>query len=191
MQSRRGISLVEMVTASGMSLLLMLMVAPLVRFSDRTWAQSGAEANAKEVLHRAVQRMSPSIRSALRVDVAASGGTVLTLVMPRVDIVTGEYVLPLEAGDTVCFYLSNTSGSRTATGTILWRSVNGTPDATWSKRGSRPAMDLGGSGLRFTYFPSASDPSGVGISLTTTQWMGDTTISRAEPTQVFLRNKGF
>lgn len=191
MRTRRGVSIVEMVTASGMSLLLMLMVCPLVRFSDRTWAQSGAEGSAKEVLHRAVQRMSPSIRSARRVAAAASGANVLTLVMPRVDAVAGEYVLPLEDGDTVCFYLSDSSGSRSAAGTVLWRSVNGVPDAAWSMRGSHAAMDLGGSGLLFTYFPSASNPSGVGISLTTTQWMGDTTISRTEPTQVFLRNSGF
>lgn len=193
MQTRRrrgrgGATLVEVMVACTIASMVMTALVALVRFANVMWYQGGTEESTKQVLALAVGQMEPIIRSALRVNVAQSDGDTLTLVLPRVDSATGDYALPLADGDMVSFYLSNTTGSTDVPGTILWRSVNGTPDAAWSLRGSRGRVDLGSAGLTFTYNPAAT-PRSVVISVTTTQRAAETTLSREASTEVVLRNR--
>jgi hypothetical protein len=188
-RSRRGISIPEFALAAGISLMITTAVVALTRVASLTWYQADAEIAAKQVVTMASNRIGPSIRSALRVDVAGSSSTRLVLVLPRTDG-SGGYVLPLQAGDTHAFYLSDRTGSPSAPGTILWRAVNGTPDAGWSLRGTRGRIDLGTAGLAFAY-DNATDPNSVQITLNTRQSNGQGSLTRTARTEIALRNKAY
>lgn len=187
MRARRGVTLVETLTAAGLLVLSVLGLGALTSAGGRLWARADAGASAKQVLALAMGRMEPTLRSALRVDTSQTTGSRLTVVLPRIDSTTNKYVVPLEAGAVVSFYLSDATGSTSATGTILWRSVNGTPDRSWSLRGARPVVDLGAAGLTFQH-DAAATPQLVQLTATTHRWAGARTLVKSASTGVWLRN---
>ena len=111
------------------------------------------------------------------------------IAMPAVDTVNGGYLTPLQTGDVIRFYLSDTTGNPANSGTILWRSVNGTPDSAWSLRnGTRGTMDLGDNKLSFSYSPTSS-PDAVTVTVTATKSAGDApAIQTTASTEILLRN---
>ena len=187
-RSQRGITMPEVLIAMSISMLALAALVGVVRIGNAAWATSSVEEDAKEAFHLAATRMAPSIRGAMRVEMAQSNSRRLTVVLPREDAVTSGYELPLADGAVVSFYQSDTSGNPVRTGTILWRSVNGTPDAEWSLTNGRGKVVLSATSLAFTYMP-ATDPRSVRIALATDGAVGARTISRAASTEVFLRNR--
>jgi hypothetical protein len=174
---------------TSISLLLLSGVLAMTRVAALSWFQTDAEVSSKQVLSLAAARMAPSIRAALRVDVAGSGTNKVSVVLPRIDTATGLYKTPMEPGDTHTFYLSNATGALGAQGTLLWRAVNGTPDTQWSLRSGRGAMDLRTAGLTLAYSGDLNDPRGVQLTLASRRRSGLNEISRTAVTEIFLRNR--
>jgi hypothetical protein len=189
MRRRRGVTVLEVLLGSSISLLLLSGLVGMTRVAALSWYQTDAEVSSKQVLSLATARMAPSIRAAMRVNIAGSGSNKVSVVLPRIDTATGTYKTPLEAGDTHTFYLSNATGSPTAQGTLLWRAVNGVPDTGWSLRSGRGALDLRTAGLTFAYSGDLNDPRGVQVTLVSQRRSGLGEISRTAVTEIFLRNR--
>jgi hypothetical protein len=189
LRSRRGITLVETIVTAAIFVLGAVAMANLGRLGTRSYARADARATVKQVLGRALLRMAPTIRGAFRVDVANSSSTRLALVMPLTDS-SGNTIVPLADGRTIAFYLSDTTGAVGAPGTILWRSVNGTPDSSWAMRGGVAQTDLGTAALTFAYTPAAS-PESVQVTVTAIKWAGNAQISVTASTDSFLRNSRY
>ena len=187
---RSGMTLVELMIASAIGLFVIFLLMSLWLLANSTWNREDAGFQAKEVLAMVVARIEPTIRAALRVDSSNSNAGRLTGILPQIDPSTGAYALPLADGDTIAFYLSDTSGSTTASGNLLWRSVNGTPDAAWSLRGSKGAMDLGTTGLQLTYLGSPTIKC-VQVSVTTQKSSGRYAVVQPAATQILLRNQRY
>jgi hypothetical protein len=188
LRKRRGITLVEVVMATGVALLVVGGMASVSRETNRMWQHSSATISAKQTLYLTAERLAPTLRAALRVDPSRSSTTRLTVILPRLDA-GGNCILPLEDGDSYSFYLSDLTGSTGATGTVLWRAVNGVPDSAWSLRGGDAKVDLGTSGLSFGYLPS-TDPERVELRISTTQSEGSLSVAHTATTEVYLRNRG-
>ena len=161
--------------------------AQLGRSAIRLWHNSQARVQGRDYLELATERMAVDIREGLSVDVAQSGLDYFTVVMPLVEV-ADIYLVPLVDGDRITYYLSDESGAFAATGNILWRQVNGTPDAAWAVRGDRPIVALGDDGLQFTY-GSDSPPRDVTISLTARTESGLMVIDQSLTTTIALRNR--
>ena len=187
---RSGMTLVELMIASAIGLFVIFLLMSLWLLANSTWNREDAGFQAKEVLAKVAARIEPTIRAALRVDSSHSNAGRLTVILPKIDPSTGAYALPLADGDTIAFYLSDTSGSTTASGNLLWRSVNGTPDAAWSLRGSKGAMDLGTTGLQLTYLGSPTIKS-VQVSVTTQKSSGRYAVAQTAAKQILLRNQRY
>jgi hypothetical protein len=189
MRRRRGITVLEVVLGTSISLLLLSGVVGMTRVAALSWYQTDAEVSSKQALALAAARMAPSIRAALRVNVANSGTNKVTVVLPKIDTATGLYKTPMEAGDTHTFYLSDATGGLSRQGTLLWRAVNGVPDSQWSLRSGRGALDLGTAGLTLAYSGDLNDPRGVQLTLVSRRRNGLKEISRTAVTEIFLRNR--
>ena len=187
---RSGMTLVELMIASAIGLFVIFLLMSLWLLANSTWNREDAGFQAKEVLAKVAARIEPTIRAALRVDSSHSNAGRLTVILPKIDPSTGAYALPLADGDTIAFYLSDTSGSTTASGNLLWRSVNGTPDAAWSLRGSKGAMDLGTTGLQLTYLGSPTIKC-VQVSVTTQKSSGRYAVAPTAATKILLRNRRY
>ena len=187
---RSGMTLVELMIASAIGLFVIFLLMSLWLLANSTWNREDAGFQAKELLAMVAARIEPTIRAALRVDSSHSNAGRLTVILPKIDPSTGAYALPLADGDTIAFYLSDTSGSTTASGNLLWRSVNGTPDTAWSLRGSKGAMDLGTTGLQLTYLGAPTIKS-VQVSVTTQKSSGRYAVAQTAATQILLRNRRY
>lgn len=182
-----GFTLIETIAAMAILLLCLGLVAPMIRTTKQIWNQTSMDSQNKELLAQAVLRIAPTIRNGLMTDTAHSTSHQLVVITPYVDPVTKTYVFPLTGGDSTAFYLSDTSGDPKKPGTILWRSVNGTPDKNWSLRSGKGRLDLGTSNLTFSY-DVPSDPSLVTVSVYSTQWNGNKPVSASANSTILLRN---
>lgn len=183
---KHGFTSVELMYGATITALVIGGVATLMSGLNRMTGRSVADYTAKEVLHRATSKMAPLIRSAMIVN-PASDSTHLILEEP-VQNQDGTYPLPLQAGDEIEFYLSDSTGSMNATGTVLWEADDGVPDKNFAYMGSTPNVDIGHGSIQFTYLPDAADPSEVQISVTTTQTSLPTTLTSSINSVVALRN---
>src|SRR5689334_6874530 len=151
MKRRLGFSTLE----TGMYLIIVVLagsaVVGLQRATGRAWQSTSTQFTQTETLARALQKIGPTLRSALRVNISASNASKITVVMPLKDA-QGQTVVPFADGDTIAFYCSDVTGLPSSTGGVLWRSVNGVKDAKWSLRSGSPAIDFGNSGMALTYF---------------------------------------
>ncbi len=162
---RRGTTLVEVIISASLLVVIIGALTVFSRYQSISWENTRSSASNQAQAQRALQQMAPEIRMARKVVVEQSSSTRLTIRLPLLDS-AGSIVTPLQDGQLVSYYLSNATGSVGASGNILWRSVNGTPDATWSLRGSTGRITLATGGLTFSYV-SASDPESVQISVST------------------------
>ena len=184
---RLGLTLVELLISSVLSLTVLILIVLLVSTTGQLWYRVSAEISATEALSRVVSQISPTLRSAIRVNTTQSDSSKVTVVLPKVDTTTGDYLVPLTDGDTVAFYLSDTTGALGTQGTFLWRSVNGVPDTGWSLRGAKGRIDLGIQSLAFTYTPT-TDPKSVQFTVGTSQSSGNRSVAQQLSTEVELRN---
>jgi hypothetical protein len=108
--------------------------------------------------------------------------------MPAYDN-SGNLIIPMADGQKITYYLSDLSGGAVTNGTILWRSVNGTADAAWSRSGSKGRVVLGTGGLAFSFYPT-SDPETVTVTVTASRTSGTRTDKFPTTQEILLRNKG-
>jgi hypothetical protein len=184
---RRGFTVAEVLIAGALMTALMATVAVFSNFMSASWHDGLASTSSQLSAQVALHWVAPSVRMARGV-VAGSSSTQLTLQLPAFGT-DGAMVAPLENGQVVTFYLSDATGRLGANGNILWRSVNGTPDSTWSLRGGKGRIAVRQGGLNFTYYPTA-DPETVTITLTTTHASGQRISEFTSSQEFLLRNKG-
>ena len=125
---RRGLTLVEVLVTAAAGVLITGALLGFSRIHAQVWQSAMADGTTQSMTQSAIQNMAPTIRAARQVVSASSSSARLTLQLPTYDP-SGALIVPLQNGNVVSFYLSDSNGSPEATGgTILWRSVNGTPD---------------------------------------------------------------
>lgn len=186
--SSRGLTTAETLVVSGLLGLFLFTVTSVVRFGTMLWHRTEARSDCKESLSRALSRMAPTFRSALRVDMTQSSAARVTVVLPRIDPATGRFAVPMEEGERVCFYLGDLEGTPLGTGTILWRSVDAVPDRPWALRGTRGAVSLDPGSLSFSY-PSSTDPGSVTVQFRVSRTGGFSTSTLETSGEFFLRNR--
>ncbi len=169
MRNERGMTLTEMMTASFLTLVGCIVLAETMRFGRVQWSRGTADEEARRTLTMASARIAPDVREALRI-APSSNERILTVVLPKLGP-DGRYVVPLQEGNHVSFYLSDQAGgiphglAVSPTRTVLWRAVNGIPDKSWALRGGRAIVQLDKGGLGFGF--EAFWASSVTVSLTT------------------------
>jgi hypothetical protein len=183
---RRGHTIVEVALAGTMMLSVVGLLASFVTFSTRVWHSSMAQSASQFSGQAAMERFGPLVRNARRVITA--GDHALTIQEPAFDA-SGNLVLPLQDGDVYSFYLSDTTGSPSHTGTIFWRSVNNVPDTAWSLRNGQGRIQVASGGLTFSYYPTAS-PETVTVALATQGSSGNRSSQFPASEEFKLRNKG-
>lgn len=187
-RSRRGVSLPEVLISASISTALVSGLIAFSRFQQLTWLDGVASTSSQSAAQMAMQRITPDIRCARQVVSGLSNTSRLTLQMPLF-AANGSLVVPLLDGDVVSYYLSDSTGSTQATGGILWRSVNGVPDAKWALQGKAGRISLGAGGLGFTYLP-AVDPRSITVRVNATATAGSRSRTLAASQEVLLRNHG-
>jgi hypothetical protein len=185
---RRGITLIEVLMGATISMLLVGTLAGFSRFQGTVWLDGMANTTTQAQAESAIGRLAPTIRTARKVVMELSTSTRLTLLTPVYNA-DGSYVIPLEDGSIISYYLSDTTGDVARTGNILWRSVNGAADSAWSLKDGRGRTVLSNDGLNFTYMPN-SDPDSVIISVTAYATAGTRSSTFPSSEEVLLRNKG-
>lgn len=187
-RTRRGFTLIEVVIASGVTMMVLSSIVFFSTFQARSWQEATAVYGSQRPGQTAVELLAPSVRAARSVVVGSSSATRLTLQMPKYDS-SGNLVIPLADGDILSFYLSDATGDPARPGSILWRSKNDTPDGTWSIPGGKGRVLLSSGALGFSYFPAAS-PETVTVTINTSKTIGSKTVTYPTSTEVLLRNKG-
>lgn len=153
-----------------------------------SFRKATAREQSKSTLHLAVQRMSPDLRNAYRIDPSQDRRRI-TVVLPREDE-RGGFAIPFSDGAKITYYLSDLSGRFDRSGNVLWRAVDGKPDLDWSLRQGRARLDLGAQSLEFTP-NSTSRPQSVQFTLGSTQWDGRARARQTVSAKVVLRNSQF
>jgi len=184
---RRGATILEAVISAGLALLVLIAAGELGRTGVRLWHSSQAHFQGRNYLEFATERIAEDVREALSIDLAQSGADHLTVTLPLVGS-DGEYVSPLASGARLTYYLSDSSGDFSAVGNVLWRQVDGVPDAGWALHGGRPVVALANGGLQFIY-GGDSPPRDVTLNLTAATSSGSINVSQALSTTIFLRNR--
>jgi type II secretory pathway pseudopilin PulG len=187
MTKRKAFTLIELLAAMFTMALSFSILVPMVSSTNRVWTKGSAEAATKDLLSQAALKLSPTLRNALRVDVASSTPSKLVVVLPKIDPTTGTYAMPLQDGDVIAYYLSDKSGSPSMKGTILWKATNGVPDPSWSLRSGRGAIDFGTNAFFFN-FDSPTDPGLITLTACSTAWGGSKAVTGTVSTTICLRN---
>ncbi len=185
---RRGFTLIELIVALWIFLFATFAVLTLMAWGGMVFHRSTAREQSKSVLHLAVQRMSPDLRNAYRIDPTEDRRRI-TVVLPLEDG-EGGYAMPFTDGTRITYYLSDESGSISQSGNILWRAIDDKPDRSWSLRQGKARLDLGSQSLMF--IPNtAGKPQSVQFSLGSSQWDGKARVMRTVSANVVLRNSQF
>jgi Tfp pilus assembly protein PilV len=186
---RRGVTLIEVQVAAVTGLLITGGLLSFTRFNSVVWHGAMADTSTLQATQFSLQKIAPDIRAARSVVSGSSSATRLTLQLPAYDS-SGNLTIPLTNGNTVSYYLSDTTGSTSVSnGTILWRSVNGTPDSAWSLRSGAGRVVLNTGGLAFSYSPSMSAAETVTVTVTARATSGTSTDQLTTSQEVVLRNK--
>lgn len=186
---RRGMSLVEVMVAGTITVWIVSLLIGMASFHSKVW-QGGMSDGATQMAGQlAVQRMGPTVRTARKVDMAKSNSTKLTVQLPKYDG-SGNLIIPMENGDVVTYYLSDTTGTEDVSGgTILWRKVNGAIDKGWSLQNGKGRIVVAKEkGLSFTYYPT-NDPESVTMTLKTANTTGTDTSYFDTSQEFMLRNR--
>lgn len=192
-RARRGLTLPEVLMAGLVTALIIGVLAGFMNFSHKAWAGSVSSGDAQTAAQTAMQTIAADIRAARSVVEGSSSSVQLTLQLPQYDypVTRQGLAVPLQDGDVISYYLSDESGQLAGAGSILWRSVNGVPDAQWSMQEKTGQIVLSEKGLTFTYSPELSDdeaPTTITISMKATS--NATTVEKSFETsqEVMLRN---
>src|SRR3954469_10823007 len=107
---RRGLSLIEVQVAGAAGVLILGTLLGFTRFNSLVWHGAMAGSTAEQSAQGTVLRLAPNIRAARSVVAATSSATRLTLQLPAYDA-TGALIIPLQDGQVVSYYLSDTTGT--------------------------------------------------------------------------------
>lgn len=187
LRRRRGLSMFEVLLAGTMMVACISIMATISSHLSTAWQKGMSITTSQLAGETAIQKMLPSIRAARSYTLNNSGR--LTLQMPSYDS-SGNLVVPMTNGHTISFYLSNSTGSTTASGTTLWRAVDGTPDTSWSLSGTKPQVSLDSGGLLFTAIDTDTVNVRVTVSNTVGITLGQQTNTFTNQQDAFLRNAG-
>ena len=187
LRHRRGLTMFEVLLAGTLMLACVSIMAAISSHLTTAWQKGMSITTSQRDGESAIQRMLPSIRAARSYTLNSSGR--VTLQMPSYDS-SGNLVVPMTNGHTISFYLSNSTGSTTASGNILWRAVDGTPDTSWSLSGTRGQVTLDTGGLLFTAIDTDTLNVKVTVSNTVGITLGQQTNTFMNQQDVFLRNAG-
>ena len=186
----RGLSLVEVQLAAGAALMLLGILLSFTRFSNLSWHDALAAGDAQQTSQGTILRIAPTIRAARSVVASASGTNRVTLQLPAYDG-AGNLVLPMQDGDIISYYLSDSTGAPgAANGNILWRSVNGEPDRFWSMRAGAGRVIVKPAGLWFAYYPNAAAAETVTVTITGAGSSGTRLREITTGQEIVLRNRG-
>ena len=186
-RTRRGVSLVEVMIAATISLWMFSLLMSVTRFQAIVFQNGMTDSTSQVNGQLALNRIASTLRTARSV-LPTSTSTRIDLQLPAYDG-SGNLLVPVTDGQRISFYLSNSTGRTDQTGSILWRSVDGTADAGWSLQGQKGRVVLSSGGLQFTYIPSV-DPETVIVSIVATNTYGTDTGSFASSQEFMLRNHG-
>lgn len=131
-------TLIELMIACGLTALIVTAVCGVYVYALRLWDRGQAASSAHMTASLGMTRICKVLDLATNADTDAFG--VFKIWVPRDKDSAGEYLpcwesnaeLRYHTGDEVVFYLSNYTGSPSATGDILWKRVNGNPDSGYS-----------------------------------------------------------
>lgn len=179
---RRGITTVELLIGVSTLLLCGVIGVNAIRASSVAWSGTTTEAAQKETLARAVGHLEQDLRDGLLVDVDNSNAHQITFRTAALDS-KGLIVIPVKPGNTIEYYLSDKTGAKGVSGSILWKTVNGAPKGKWPLLD--PSAPPSSSLLTFVYYPT-SNPKTVRITLQCSDLTGK--LSAAETAKVLLRN---
>lgn len=135
----QGVTLIELIIASSLTALVATAVCGVYVYALRLYERGQAANSAYVAATLGVDRMARLVENA--VDAHASSYGRLTIWLPMDQDSDGHHLpcwvgnssLRYRPGDQITFYLSDTTGNAQLWhGNILWRSVNGQPDPSWS-----------------------------------------------------------
>lgn len=164
---RRGMTIIEVLVASAISLFAIAAIAGFARLNNTVWRNGLEDSKAQKDVTAALQEIGSRARVARKVILAESGSSKLTVQLPAYDS-SGNLLIPLQNGVKVSYYLGSATGStvvQTGTPVYLWRAFNGVPDTGWTVRGTRGNIALAPNGFLITYHPP-TDPQSVKVTIT-------------------------
>lgn len=179
---RCGITTVELLIGVSTLLLCGLIGVNAIRASSVAWTGTTTEAAQKETLARAVGHLEQDLRDGLLIDTDNSNAHQISFRTAAVDG-NGLIQIPLKPGKAIEYYLSDKSGAKGVSGSILWKTVNGVAAGKWPLL--EPNAPANSSLLTFVYYP-VSDPKTVRITLQCSDLTGK--LSAVETAKVLLRN---
>lgn len=135
---RSGVTLIELMIACGLTALIVTAVLGVYVYALQLWERGQAESGTYTTASLGIERICKVLEQGTYAETDAYGN--LKIWAPRDKETGGDYLPYWESnaefryrtGDEVIFYLSNHTGSSSATGDILWKRVNGCPDTGWS-----------------------------------------------------------
>lgn len=133
--------MVEMLVVLGISAIAISAIVASLGFILRQSAQVGSQASIALQLSESIERMRPTIEQAVSCGAVsiANGTTALQCTMP-LDTKGGEYVpyrvdaagmARYRSGASYLFYLSDSTGSQSKSGTVLWRASQAKGSVVW------------------------------------------------------------
>jgi prepilin-type N-terminal cleavage/methylation domain-containing protein len=150
-RTRRGVTLPELL----MVMVIMVLVGGIlgvVYFSAlHVWRRCSAQSQADPPAHISLDRVTSELRNAYTVNSPDTAVNYITFTLPLKDG-SGTNIYPFQPWYQITYYLSDSSGSHSRTGTYLWREKTRASDNT----ATRTSIAQNVESLTFQVYPSGS-----------------------------------
>ncbi len=200
MKKRHGVTLIEILVTLTVVSMVLASVLGVFQAIMRQWNGQVSRSRATQDANLAMDLMVKEIGVSLKYKDFATDGKTDYFELPADKDAQGNYTRVLTAGQFIYrggvkyrFYLSDTTGSASASGNILWRAVRGssqtyTPDSKWSLLpGSNPARGRIENVSNLSFVNIGSDYL-VRVKLTVTAREGKKTFSHTVQRDVYCQN---
>lgn len=201
-RGRRGLSLMELMVALGVMGILAYATSTIYFSVLRIYNNQIWKLPPYDAATAAVQRLSQEIPGAMLVSSHSTG--YMVVIMPQKDA-NRDNVLTLDAqgyhlvqGDSVAFYLSDSTGSLAATGNCLWKAVKPCGGTTYAPKvkiadNVHPELNptdpnTGQPRAMFKFWPDDVRLWGVEVCVTSTAIVHGQARTRTARSEVYLRN---
>lgn len=139
MRTRRGFTLVELMTGMGILAVTLLVIINLLIYGIRSFGKTTTDVNISQQNAQGMRRVIETIRSAVSISISSDGKRI-TYTLPRMssvdDPVTGEkeYLTPIQSDGISRYFLVSGGNLTDHTGRVLVRSITATdPEPTSSQ----------------------------------------------------------